>query len=79
MKCVFCGGTVREEAVTFTYEEGDRFLLVEHVPAEVCGRCGEKTYAPQVAEDLLRFAREEFEPVRTLEVPVYDYSETACS
>ncbi len=79
MKCVFCGGTVREETVTFTYEEGDRFLLVEHVPAEVCERCGEKTYAPQVAEDLLRFAREEFKPVRTLEVPVYDYAETSCS
>ena len=69
---------MREKTVTFTYEEGDRVLLVEHVPAEVCERCGEKTYAPQVAEDLLRFAGEEFKPVRTLEVPVYDYSETAC-
>jgi len=36
MKCVFCGGTLKEKLVTFNYEEGDRYLIVEHVPAEVC-------------------------------------------
>jgi HTH-type transcriptional regulator / antitoxin MqsA len=75
MKCVFCGRMTNETLATFTYEDKDRVLLVEHVPAEVCGRCGEKTYTPQVAEDLMRFAREEFKSVKTLEVPVYDFAE----
>jgi YgiT-type zinc finger domain-containing protein len=74
MKCVFCGGTVVKREVTFTYEEDDKYLIVEHVPAEVCTRCGEKTYSPEVTDGLLRFARKEVKPARKIEVPVYDYA-----
>jgi len=34
MRCVFCGGETKKMSVTFSYEEEDRFFLVEHVPAE---------------------------------------------
>jgi len=74
MKCVFCGGKVGKKTVTFSYEEHDKYLLVENVPAEVCVKCGEKTYSPEVTEQLLRFARDEFKPVKTLEVPVFDFT-----
>jgi YgiT-type zinc finger domain-containing protein len=77
VKCVFCGGEVTEKKVTFSYEEGDKHILVENVPAEVCTSCGEKTYSPDVTDDLLRFAHDEFKPVKTIEVPVFDYSERA--
>ena len=40
MKCVFCGGETKKMLVTFSYEEEDRYFLVEHVPAEVCDRAG---------------------------------------
>ena len=76
MKCVFCGGTVKKELVTFGYEEGDRHLLVEHVPAEVCEKCGEKTYSPKVTDELLRFAKDEFKPKKFIEVPVFDFAES---
>jgi HTH-type transcriptional regulator/antitoxin MqsA len=74
MKCVFCGGKVVKKEVTFTYEEDDKYLIVEHVPAEVCTRCGEKMYTPEVTDELLRFARKESKPVRKVEVPVYDFA-----
>lgn len=74
MKCVFCGGGVEKREVTFSFEEDDKHLLVEHVPAEVCVRCGERTYSPDVTDELLRFARDEFKPVKTIEVPVFDYA-----
>lgn len=74
MKCVFCGGKVVETKVTFTYEEEDKYLIVEHVPAEVCQKCGEKMYSPEVTDELLRFARHEFKPSRRIEVPVYDFA-----
>jgi len=77
MKCVFCGGDTMRTTVTFSYEEDDKFFLVEHVPAEVCGRCGEKTYSPSVADELLKFAKDKFKPVRKMEVPVFDFAE-AC-
>ena len=75
MKCVFCGGKLKKENVTFTYEDEDKHLFVENVPAEVCTSCGEKTYSPSVTDDLLRFARNEFQPARTIEVPIFNFVE----
>ena len=31
MKCVFCGGETKQMLVTFSYEEENRYFLVEHV------------------------------------------------
>ena len=75
MKCVFCGGTLRQEDVTFSYDEDDMHILVEHVPAEVCTRCGEKLYAPEVTDALLQFAKQQFQPVKVIQVPVYEFAE----
>ncbi|MDI6776375.1 MAG: type II toxin-antitoxin system MqsA family antitoxin [Syntrophales bacterium] len=76
MKCVFCGGETKPMLVTFSYEEGNRYFFVEHVPAEVCARCGEKTYSPDVTDELLEFAKNKFKPVKKLEVPVFDFAES---
>ena len=34
MKCTFCGGELKKTTVTFSYEEDEIYILVEHVPAE---------------------------------------------
>ena len=73
-KCVFCGGHVEKEMVTFTYEDDDKYLFVEHVPAAVCTRCGEKMYSPEVTDELLKFAKDKFKPVKTIKVPVFDFA-----
>ncbi len=75
MKCVFCGGKVKKKKVTFSYEEDDKYILVENVPAEICTECGEKTYSPEVTDELLRFAKDEFQPVKIIEVPVFNFAE----
>ncbi|MGB9887119.1 MAG: YgiT-type zinc finger protein [Moorellales bacterium] len=49
--------------------------MVENVPAEVCTRCGERTYSTEVTDELLRFARREFKPVRKVTVPVFDFAQ----
>ena len=77
MKCVFCGGETKKMLVTFSYEDKNRYFLVEHVPAEVCDHCGEKTYSPDVTDELLKFAKDKFKPVKKREVPVFDFAE-AC-
>lgn len=77
MKCVFCGGKVEKKRVTFSYEEDNKYLFVENVPAEVCTKCGEKIYSPEVTDELLRFARDEFKPVKSIEIPVFDFAVTA--
>jgi YgiT-type zinc finger domain-containing protein len=74
MRCVFCGGEVVKKKVTFTHEENDKYLIVERVPAEVCSKCGEKMYSPEVTDGLLRYARNDFKPARKIQVPVYDFA-----
>ncbi len=57
-KCVFCGGKVAEESVTFVYDNDEEYFFVEHVPAEVCATCGERTYSPEVTDEILGFAKQ---------------------
>ncbi len=73
MQCPFCGGQPVKETVTFTYEETNKYFFIEHVPAEVCLRCGEKMYTPEVTDELLRIVRSRLNPARKIEVPVYDF------
>ncbi|MFQ5454612.1 MAG: YgiT-type zinc finger protein [Nitrospirota bacterium] len=77
MKCVFCGGKIEKANVTFSYEDEDKhkYIFVEDVPAEVCTSCGEKTYSPAVTDDLLKFVKNQFHPVKTIEVPVFNFVE----
>ncbi len=77
MKCVFCGGPMRSGTVTFSFEDEEAYVLVEHVPAEVCGHCGEKVYSPEVTDALLEIALKKEEPVKKLRIPVYDFGQAA--
>lgn len=65
----------RKKTVTFCYEEDDKYLFVQNVPADVCTKCGEKTYSPDVTDELLRFARAKFKPVKTIKVPIFNFAE----
>ena len=75
MKCVFCGGEVKTKSVTFVYDDEGKYLAVENVPAEVCDKCGEKTYAPEIARALLNYARNQYRPTKTVAMPVFDFAE----
>lgn len=76
MKCVFCGGRVESQKVTFIYDNDNDYFLIENVPAEVCRQCGEKTYGPEVADTLIRVSQKQLEPVKTVQVPVFDYADS---
>ena len=77
MKCVFCGGKVENQSVTFIYDEDGEYFFVENVPAEVCSQCGEKTYSPDVTDDLLQIAKKRLKPNKTIQVPVFNYAHQA--
>ena len=55
------------------YEDENRYFFVENVPAEVCKQCGEKTFSPEVSDNILQFAKTESERVKIVRVPVLDY------
>ena len=76
MKCVFCGGRVVPQNVAFVYDDPNNYFVIEGVPAEVCLQCGEKAYAPEVTDEIIRIAKKRLKPVKTIQVPVFNYFES---
>jgi len=75
MKCDVCGiGERRERLIRYSLSIGDRLVVVEHVPACVCDRCGETTLQPDVVERLERMISQSGAPARVLETPVYEFA-----
>ena len=75
MRCEVCGiGERRNELVRFSLTVGDRLVVVEHVPASVCDRCGETSFEPNVVERLQQTIWQSRTPVKFLETPVYEFA-----
>lgn len=75
MKCEVCGTGEREDKlIRYSLSIGDRFVVVEHVPAMVCNRCGETTLTPEVVERLQKTISTTRTPDRMIETPVYEFA-----
>ncbi len=74
MKCVSYGGKVESRKETFVYDYDGDYFFIENVPAEVCVQSGEKTYSPEVTDELIRLAKRKLQPAKTVQVPVFDYA-----
>jgi HTH-type transcriptional regulator / antitoxin MqsA len=70
--CAVCGGTYHETQIRYAQDLDGRFVLVEHVPALVCERCGDTLLAPEVVEKLQSLIWQPVEPKRFEQVPVFD-------
>ena len=58
-KCHVCGGTAaRSEFVSEILSVEGRRVLVEHIPAQVCQRCGEPVFSRETAERVRRLVHE---------------------
>ena len=62
-----------EEPIRYHVELDGKLVVVEHVPALVCDRCGEISIAPQVASSVQRTVWGAKPPVRAIETPVYEF------
>mgnify|MGYP001581923252 CR=1 FL=1 len=70
--CNICHGQVEEELTSYTRWLEGRLIVVENVPAWVCGQCGETYYDPDVVEHLQTVIWSNRPPARMIETPVYD-------
>lgn len=64
----------REERVTYTLQVGDRFFVIENVPARVSERTGERLFSPETVERIQAIVWGEGTPVRVLETPVFQFA-----
>nr|VFK19598.1 MAG: YgiT-type zinc finger domain-containing protein [Candidatus Kentron sp. LPFa]VFK34050.1 MAG: YgiT-type zinc finger domain-containing protein [Candidatus Kentron sp. LPFa]VFK58834.1 MAG: YgiT-type zinc finger domain-containing protein [Candidatus Kentron sp. UNK]VFK68593.1 MAG: YgiT-type zinc finger domain-containing protein [Candidatus Kentron sp. UNK] len=73
--CEICGGVeFHHEKVEEVFHVDMRYILVEHIPASVCVRCGEKTFDAETAEGIRRYLHGEGKPQRrSVEMEVFAY------
>ena len=64
----------REERVTYTLQVGDRFIVIENVPARVSERTGERLFSPETVERIQAIVWGQGTPVRVLETPVFQFA-----
>lgn len=66
--CPICGGPRIAGETTFTADLGFGMVVVRHVPAEVCERCGEEWLSDQVAAELEEVVADSRKKHATVEV-----------
>jgi len=63
-----------EQQVTYTLFKDGRFYIIERVPARVNVETGEQFFSPQTVERLQRILREEQQPARFIQTPVFEFA-----
>lgn len=66
---------LNERNVTYTIELEGKFYIVENVPARVNEETGEQYFTPETVEHLQKKIRGDAAPIKTLETPVFDFSD----
>ena len=66
--------TLTKRLVTYSIELDGKFYIVENVPARVNEETGEQYFAPETVEQLHKTIRGNARPKKTVETPVFDYS-----
>jgi hypothetical protein len=64
----------REERVTYTLQVGDRFFVIENVPARISELTGERLFSPETVERIQAIVWGEGRPVRVLQTPVFQFA-----
>ena len=74
-KCEVCGNAVfHHETVDEFFRVDGATILVEQVPAQVCGRCGESSFSRETVEKVRRMAQEHSQPTRRFEVEAFVFA-----
>ena len=69
--CHVCGNTTaKSEFVSEVFIIEGRRVLVEHIPAQVCERCGEATFSRETTEQV-RHLVHSAPPARTVPLEVF--------
>ena len=75
MRCSIEGrpGEYEHREVVHTVRQGNRIIVIDHVPAEVCTICGDVLFTPDTVRKIEILRRTIEPPMRT--VPLYDFTQ----
>ena len=75
-RCKFCEGNLQEATVNFCVPSGERFILIESVPAMICDLCGEQAVTSEVVMFCEKTRKGLISKSRTDQMDVYTYERT---
>ena len=71
-KCHVCGNeTASSEFVDEVLDVDGRRVLVEHIPAQVCTRCGEAVFSRETTERVRQLVHGAGGPMKTIPLDVF--------
>jgi len=73
--CYFCKGRLACKIIRHVHRWGDRIVIFDDVPAEVCQQCGEIYFSPEVLKLMDEMTLREYKPKAVLPVPVFSLPE----
>ena len=73
MKCTIqgCPGEYEPRKITHTVRRRGKVIVIDHVPAEVCGVCGDVLLAPETVRHIEKLLESPQAPAKT--IPLYEY------
>ena len=73
--CHVCGGnTAKQEVVSEVFTIDGRAVQVVGIPAQVCERCGEATFARETTEKIRQLVHSAKPPVKTVPMDVFAFA-----
>ncbi|MDE0482724.1 MAG: YgiT-type zinc finger protein [Candidatus Poribacteria bacterium] len=63
-----------DQKVTYTLEMDGKLFIIENVPARVNVETGEQFFSPKTVDRLQQIVWNQQQPVRTVTLPVYEYT-----
>jgi len=73
-ECYFCKGKTEKQRVTVDYRWGDKLVVIENVPAEVCTQCGERYFDAEVSRQMETIALSEEKHGSLITIPVCEFA-----
>ena len=74
-KCTVCGNTsFKSQCVEQVFNVDGHMFLVQDMPAEICGRCGEASFSRETAEHVRQLVHGESRPKKRVKLDVFAYA-----
>lgn len=74
-QCHVCGyNEFRDTTIDELFLIDGQPVLVEHIPACVCARCGEAVFSRETTEHIRRMVHGEAQPLKSVELKVFAFA-----
>lgn len=72
--CPVCHARESREALTEEIFQIDgKYVLVDHIPATVCMRCGEETFSREITEKVRLLVHGQAKPTKSIALEVFEF------